>query len=73
MDKSKLLREKYDKFKVQMVKKYINLFPVYLVTSDMCKEFENNGFVAFGKREAITTTLNNVYFKLKEMKWKQSY
>jgi hypothetical protein len=66
MDNSKLVKEKYNSFKVQMVKKYIDMFPLYRIPVIIMDEFSNKGYSLKDKREALTTALNNTFFKLKK-------
>lgn len=66
MDNSKLVKEKYDKFKIEVVKKNINIFPLYRIPTEIMNEFSSEGYSIKDKREALTTALNNTFFKLKK-------
>lgn len=58
----------YNNFKLQIVNKYYDMFPLYTMPDKIIDEFALNGYNWKDKKEGLIITLNNLYFKQQKEK-----
>ena len=61
-------RKDHLNLKKELVKKYYKLFPIHCLINEIVRELDSIGFEYKKKREQLTTSLNNIYFKMKGVK-----
>ncbi len=61
-----MTKEEYTNFKKELVIRFYNLFPIYLIPADINNIAKEHGVDFTGKREQAITALNNMFFKIRE-------